>query len=356
MAYPDDERNGTTAVTPPTQTDPGSIVNYAPPVGAAPSREAQIKALLPALPDNLKQLGFPDGNSNPSNILVVPNSAADQRDADFARFGTGLPDEVHQSFQSHRQALEEADKYLTVAGHIHSMRNDIESKLDSADFLKDFSKIDHTSPTYEQDSAKLFAKYPKAGGPAVQDAVASLHGARANYLQATAPGGADEFGTNTPERAAYVTRFHETKNPQAARAHALNTQKGEEMIKTAVASGLIDPDTDFPKWDGEDKTRPSIYNPDGSVNYHEAGLLAANRASELTGKGATAEAKAAQRAVEILKSFDSDPVLGRTPEAKELKPILLQRVLQYEKSRSGTTATGAANTSQSPTKKYSAGF
>jgi hypothetical protein len=354
MAYPDDEKFGTQGFT---QTNPnGDIINYAPPrppVGALPSREAEIAALLPALPESLKRFAQPQ---SALPVTTAVDSAARERDANFTNFGTSLPQDVHENYSQHKNALAEADKYLIVAGHMHNMRNEIESKLDSADFLKELANLKHDDPNFEANTAKLLAKYPLAGGQAVSGAISTLHSARANYLQGTAPGGANEFTAGSPEQTAYINRYHQTKDPRAARAHAQNVQKGEEMVKTAVANGLLDLDKDFPAWDGNPDTRPKVYNDDGSVNYHEVGLLAANRAGELGGKAVTAEARSAKAAVDLLAKFDSDPVLGRTPEAKELKPILLKRILDYEKGRSDTTASGAANTGGNAVKKYTAGF
>lgn len=312
MAYPNDEENGAngflkTSLADPTigrtaTSDNGDVVNYAPPrppIGALPSREAQIQALLPTLPDSLKNFMTPPETSNST---FVSDSAARQRDADFARYGTGLPDEVQKSYGDHRAALAEADKYLAVAGHFHNMRNEIESKLDSADFLKGLSSLDHTDPNFESSTAKLLAQYPKAGGQAVTDALSSMHSARANYLQGVAPGGANEFTKGSPEQQTYINTIHQTKDPRAARAAALNTQKGEEMVKVAAAKGLIDPNELF-AWDAQkqDYVHPEVFNPDGSVNYHQIGLLAAT--AEGSGESRKAQLDVSKNAVAAAEKF-----------------------------------------------------
>jgi hypothetical protein len=348
----------------------GDTINYAPsikPIGANQSREDRIAALLPKLPPSLLNL-IPGANPN-NGIVVAQDSTAHERDANFARYGTGLPtqedfqraarrdalftklglpQEITDSYAGHKQALAEADKYLAVAGHLHSMRNEISSKLDSADFLKDYSNLDHTDSNFEANTAKLLAKYPMAGGSAVQDAVQAKHSARANYLQGVAPGGADEFGTDTPERTAYINRLAQTKDPRAARAHAQNVQKGEEMIRTAVSKGLLDPNTDFPEWDGNDKTRPKIYNADGTVNYHEASLLAATRAPDAPGgvndKSQKQESAQIRTYRDTIASAAKNPAMLDDPTFKALHAIATQKVLDYETNQAHESGAKPKNT------------
>lgn len=315
MAFPDDENNGSLGFLKTNLADPntaigststspnGDVTNYAPPrppVGAAQSREAQIAALMPALPDSLKSLGFPNGNTNPA-IVVAPNSASDARDAAFARFGTSLPQGVQDTINSHKNALAEADKYLTVAGHIHQMRNEISSKLDSADYLKDLSTLDHMDPNYESKIVALNAKYPNAGGQLVQDALSTLHGARANYLKAVAPGGADEFTAGSPEQQAYISRLQQTKDPQLARAHAENVAKGEDMVRTNAEKGVINPQEMFSLDAQGNFKHPEFFNPDHSINYHAVALEAAKNTA--AGESTKAKLKLGTDAVAAAEKF-----------------------------------------------------
>lgn len=365
MAYPEDEEQGTMGFlqTSPTGTTEsfanGDVVNYAPPrppVGALNTREAQITALLPALPENLKRFMQPQ-NAASAGITVAPDTASRDRDESFARFGTGLPQEVHLNFSSHKGALAEADKYLTVAGHIQNMRNEIESKLDSADFLKELAQIDHSTPNFDATTAKLLAKYPRAAGQTVENALQALGRARQTYLAGVAPGGADEFGDGTPEREAYINRLHQTKNPRAARAHANNVAKGEEMIKTALAAGVLKLDEDFPEWKPEwakdSKARPAIYNADGSVNYHQAGLLAAKRAADF-GKAAKEEDRDEARDLLTIRQFADPDMQESNPDLKTLYTAALNRQNAREKKRAGQSTT-SSNTAAGAS-RYSAGL
>lgn len=356
MAYPEDERNGTSALS---QQPSQDVINYAPPrppVGALSTREAQIQALLPALPESLKQFMRPQQPEQ--NIVVAPNNASHNRDQDFARYGSGLPQEIHDNYTSHKDALGEADKYLTVAAHMQALRNEVEGKLDSADFLKELAQIDHTTPNYDATIAKSLAKFPRASGSAVQDALSSMGNARQVYLAGVAPGGADEFGDGTPERDAYINRLHQTKNPRAARAHAQNVAKGEEMVKTALAAGVLKLDEDFPHWNPawaqNEKARPAIYNADGSVNYHQAGLLAAQRAADF-GKAAKEEDREESRDLMTIKQFSDPDVIEANPDLKTLYTAALTRQNNREKKRAGqavtTTAKPAAGAS-----RYSSGL
>lgn len=228
------------------------------------------------------------------------------------------------------QALDEVNRYLSVASAQHALQSELASKADTADFLRKHSKLNPTSPTYTNDRAQLFAEHPRSDGTMVREALNSADNVRQTYLNAVSPGGADEFATGSPEQHAYMTRFRQTQDPIAARAHALNTAKGEEMIKLNVANKLFDVEKDFPAWDGNQETRPKVYNPDGSINYHEIGLLTARRAGEISGKTATAEAKSISDARDLLKNFNDDVILGQSPEAEKLKPILLKRIFDYE--------------------------
>lgn len=375
MAYPNDEQNGNEGFYQQSaaqgDTSNGDVINYAPsvtPIGSRQTREDRLATLLPKLPPSLLNL-IPGANDN--GIVIAHDTAANERDANFARYGTGLPtqvdfqraaqrdalfaklglpQEITDSYAGHKQALAEADKYLSVAGHLHSMRNEISGKLDSADFLKDYANLDHTDSNFEANTAKLLAKYPMASGSAVQDAVQAKHSARTNYLQGVAPGGADEFGTDTPERTAYINRLAQTKDPHAARAHAQNVQKGEEMIRTAVSKGLLDPNTDFPEWDGNDKTRPKIYNADGTVNYHEAALVAAGRAPDAPGgvndKSQKTEDAQTKTYRNVIEQAAKNPAMLDDPTFKSLHAIATQKVLDYESKQareSGAKSKNAAS-------------
>lgn len=190
-----------------------------------------------------------------------------------------LTDPNHQREYLHQQqALESVNRQLAIAAHMHTLHEELATKADTADFLTKHAQLDPTHPTYESDVAHLLASHPRTQGQAVTDALGSARATRTTYLNAVAPGGADEFTMGSPEHQAYINRFQQTQDPVAARAHALNTAKGEEMVKTAISKKLIDPAKDFPEWDGTEQNRPKVYNPDGTVNYHELGFIAATRA------------------------------------------------------------------------------
>jgi hypothetical protein len=338
--YPDDEQFGATAQLTSPIEDPSrdplkpigptrtpDIINYRPPAspGAVLSREDELAGLPPSILASLGQVN--------SGIVVAPDSASRQRDEYFRLYGTALPQGVHESYQQHTAALADADKYLAVSKHFHDMQQEAKSKLDSADFLREAASLDHTDPNYDARLGALFAKYPHANGSIVQDAVTSKHQARANYLQGTAPGGAEEFGVNTPERQAYINRLGQTKDPRAARAHAQNVQKGEEMIKTAVAKGLINLDTDFPSWDGEDASKPAVYNDDGSVNYHQVALLAASRAPDAPGgvndKADTADMRELKTWQSIINQASKDETWLENPTNKATYDLAISKLHDY---------------------------
>lgn len=203
-----------------------------------------------------------------------------------------LTDPQHQAeYAQQQRALEAVDKQLAIASHMHNLHEELATKADTADFLTKHAKLDPTGPTYENDVAQTLALHPRTSGPAVDAALAAGRSARSTYLNAVSPGGANEFETGSPEQHAYVTRFRQTSDPIAARAHALNVAKGEEMTKTLISKGLLDPAKDFPEWDGNPQSKPAVYNDDGSVNYHQLGLVAATRAGSNEGLAGQKEQK-----------------------------------------------------------------
>lgn len=327
MAYPDDEQNGTVGAAGTFRStnlaDPnaanrqvasanGDVVNYLPtkpPIGAtsAASREAQITALLPNITIPLPPNPNADARGFVSNVDATLNSNPNTS--------------IANQYKEHKRSLDAANEYLNTSAHMHTMREEIGSKLDSADFLQELSKINHDSPTYEADAAKLFAKFPRAGGAGVQDALNIRQGARANYLHGMAGGGASEFADGSPERDAYEARYHLTKNPIEAKAHAENVQKGEEMIKTSIANGIFD--VNDLSWAGGKPVKPEFFNPNGTVNYHAIGLAASKKAGELFGKSALADDKAQKEqfeaAKEIIAQHKGKTLQPDNPAYKSLK-------------------------------------
>lgn len=205
-----------------------------------------------------------------------------------------IKDPLHRDeYAQQAKALDAVNAHLALATHMHQLQEELASKADTADFLTKHATLNPTSPTYENDVSTLFAQHPRTTGQAVTDALGSARAARSTYMNAVAPGGADEFSAGSPEQHAYITNIRQTNDPMAARAHALNVAKGEEMTKALIAKGLVDPTKDFPTWDGTEQTRPKVYNPDGSINYHEIGMLGATRAGNQEGLAAQKEQKKA---------------------------------------------------------------
>lgn len=215
----------------------------------------------------------------------------------------------------HDEALSKAKEYYDLASHVTDQHTKAKTFTDSADFLTKLSTVERTDPEFERKFAEIAAAHPYADGQLVQSTVQSKLNARKTFTDALQHGGASEFGSEdnqTPEYHAYKRAIHETKDPAQARAAAIAAKEGEKTISDAVAKGVFNVDQDLPAWQPQwatkaDKTRPKIYNPDGSINYSEAGKIIAKKTGAGEGTKATLDlAKNSTAAAEKFLSIHKD--------------------------------------------------
>lgn len=209
---------------------------------------------------------------NPADVIGPPPAQA----ADTT-FMTPSEKEAER-LKPHQDALTGAKRYYDLAAHVTGLHNESKKFADSADFLTKLGTLERTDPNFEQKFAEISAAHPYADGDLVQATVHSKMNARGKFMEAMQHGGAAEFGSEqnqTPEYHAYKVALHESKDPTIARAAAMQTKQGEEMIADAASKGIFNADTDLPAWDPawadpKNKNRPKIWNPDASINYAEA--------------------------------------------------------------------------------------
>lgn len=350
----DDTVNGTQAVT---KRDPndrgvanpnspgtvnyanGDVTNYTPPAGSTPpigaastaAREAQITALMPQLPANLTNPGA-DSSGFVSNVAPMsdyhpttdtstgPNPSYGPLHASVRNHLIQTNPQAGQIVDDHAAAADSARKQLALTAYVTGLRNDIATKLDSGDFLTHYSQLDHTSPTFESDAAKVFAQFPRATGQAVEDTKNLINSSRKTYVDAMGGGGAAQFQEGSPEAAAYQKAFALHKNPIEAQASANAVQNGEKALQAHIASGVFDP-KDL-SWDPttNQPTNPKFWNHDDTVNYSAINAVAAAKTGAILSKAATQRTKEEMQtesdrndaALAILKQHktppkDSDP-------------------------------------------------
>lgn len=250
----------------------------------------------------------------PSTIGVAPQVLP--RPAEVEGGTPGYQD-YRNALYRHEQSLKDAENYATLAKRVFDINHEASQHAAAGDFLSEFIHLDQHDPNYEQKFTALMAKHPDAAGhAAVQDAITTKHAARQIQLGVSKTGGENEFEQGTPERNAYQDAFTASNGDAAvARAAAQNTATGEKMVREGLANGLIK-DSD---WDNPDLYHDTKQGAPAKLNYHAIGLLMAQRANEVSGKGYKAETQDVQNARQLLTSLaprikalaDSD-----TPEDK----------------------------------------
>lgn len=272
----------------------------------------------------------------------VNNPGLRERQFEFTQERAQQTDLLKAQQEARAQALAERDLALKAT----TLQHETQQAYDTADFLKHFQGVQHNDPKYEDKIAQLAATYPLAGGDkSVQEIVGIRNTARQNYLEATKSGGAYELPEG-PARDTYHKVFGDTADVNAARAAGKSVEAGEKAVRDAVSQGFLTAD-DFAHTEGA--PLPPVYNKDGSINYQQAQLLAAQRSGKTVGKVAVGEDKDLALAQAYVTSYLKKPEsYDEDPNGKELFNIYSKKLLDHERGKTNSAAGPAATSPEAP--------
>lgn len=288
------------------------------------------------------------------NVADRRNDLTESRDA-FHQEHTKQQDTLAQ--------LKEVDDHTTKALEATKTRialqNQINQKLDTADFLRKFSAVDHTDPNYEEKVGVLAALHPLAGNDdAVKEMLKTKHDARNIYTDVMKTGGVNQF--DGPARDAYMAVAKQTGGDIVqAHAAAKRVETAHNQLLKDRGEGYITAD-DIPAWDPTSgQARPDAYNSDGSLNYTHLRDVATSRQGERAGKIAQADNSDEKRDLALIEKLSDNPATrgDRDHPVKSLylAAVARQNARDAERAKSAGTPDASA-TGGSAVKRYTDGF
>jgi hypothetical protein len=243
--------------------------------------------------------------------------------------------------------LDQAKGYYDLTKSLSDMSNETQQKLDAADFLRDFSEVNHNDPDYENKVASLTAKYPLASYDESVKASLGLRGkARETHVKSMEQGGAYEFQADSSPYKVFEDIFQRTGDVRQARAQAVATQKGETEMQKAYSEGVL---TEADIMDDKGQVKGEFHDDRGFLRYDKILNVAAKKRGEIVGKPQKLEDQQAEFDRKIISTYAGKMEnLGETdPDAYRLVKASQKRLADYME-RSAVTATPAAKTAATP--------